>query len=1082
MKVYRKILSRYASDMLSLARLWPHLRKVPRKQKYKLWKDTRLIARSGLFDEDFYLKRNRDVARSKIHPLVHYVRYGGLEGRAPSDKFDASFYLQTNSDVKKSQMNPLLHYLRYGRAEGRKPLSLIGSSIASGDSSNPTKRSKVTGDPWDTRFLNSVSLSAGEGAPYKKLYIVPATLRERNTTRYRVNHLKEIAANYTDVEIVNLYEPPASFYSDIDRGDCVVLIQRLPMSNRAIRDFLMRVKSSSALIVYEIDDQIFNGHELEKWRLEGLQNSPKEYFEAMKVADQFIVSTNALRQRIEDRLKRPVHVVHNTLSAELIDLSRRARQMRSADAQPFVVGYAAGSATHDADLAAALPGVARFLEAYPAAEFHLIGPTSLPEDVLRRFGSRIVQRSSVGWRDLPEILASFTIQIVPLEFCKFNKFKSHIRFLESAAVGVPVIASQIGEQAATIINGQTGLLVDNTAEAWFEALKELHDNALTRHRISQNAAKIVEAYWTTASPFQQQRLRHILTDLSSGILRDKISILMVTYNPLQDIKEAVDSIYAHTRVPFELLIWNNSAQPETRQFLASLPSESCMVIDLSQNVGKARGANHLFRVASERFICAIDDDYAFPAGWDVKMLAAAKAVPNLGWLSTNLTKDSSGMRDIGRIETFDSGISVMHPDGVGGWVVFTSSTARERLGFYREHGLYGGIDGDYNRRARRSKMYTGYVRTVVGRHKVNRRNNVAWELFKQRIQDEMRIHGKDSDLVTAKFEDFFSSKDQSLSVALKICTSTTHDENVWGDTHFARGLASALEGLDYRVRIDKHEEWYSKEEPVDVVVHLFGLHKYKPDPKHINILWVISHTDLIDKEFLEGFDYVFCASKPVTDLARGMVPDIQVETLHQCTDLQVFVPDNDVKKDIDVAFIGNSRRIYRDAVRFAVQSGVKVAIWGTKWEAFVDKSLIRGQSLSSHEVADVYRRAKVVLNDHWEDQKTMGLVNNRIFDVLSCGTIVLSDENIGIESVFGQAKIPTFTDRESFERKLQELLSGDDLRVELTQQLGELVRANHTFKQRAEVVNRAIVYIVENYVDYKSERQWRNQQRLKVAQ
>lgn len=112
----------------------------------------------------------------------------------------------------------------------------------------------------------------------------------------------------------------------------------------------------------------------------------------------------------------------------------------------------------------------------------------------------------------------------------------------------------------------------------------------------------------------------------------------------------------------------------------------------------------------------------------------------------------------------------------------------------------------------------------------------------------------------------------------------------------------------------------------------------------------------------------------------------------------------------------------------------------------------------------------------------MGLVNNRIFDVLSCGTIVLSDENIGIESVFGQAKIPTFTDRESFERKLQELLSGDDLRVELTQQLGELVRANHTFKQRAEVVNRAIVYIVENYVDYKSERQWRNQQRLKVAQ
>ncbi|NTW43331.1 MAG: class I SAM-dependent methyltransferase [Anaerolineaceae bacterium] len=78
-----------------------------------------LIRASGLFDETWYLSNNPDVAQSEIDPLLHYLRYGGFEGRDPSPRFRSAFYLDKYEDVKSARINPLIHYLCYGKAEGR---------------------------------------------------------------------------------------------------------------------------------------------------------------------------------------------------------------------------------------------------------------------------------------------------------------------------------------------------------------------------------------------------------------------------------------------------------------------------------------------------------------------------------------------------------------------------------------------------------------------------------------------------------------------------------------------------------------------------------------------------------------------------------------------------------------------------------------------------------------------------------------------------------------------------------------------------------------------------------------------------
>lgn len=79
-----------------------------------------VLFNSGLFDSDYYLRTNPDVRNAGADPLLHYLRFGGIEGRNPSEAFDARAYLDQNKDVKQTGMNPLLHYIQFGKQEGRK--------------------------------------------------------------------------------------------------------------------------------------------------------------------------------------------------------------------------------------------------------------------------------------------------------------------------------------------------------------------------------------------------------------------------------------------------------------------------------------------------------------------------------------------------------------------------------------------------------------------------------------------------------------------------------------------------------------------------------------------------------------------------------------------------------------------------------------------------------------------------------------------------------------------------------------------------------------------------------------------------
>lgn len=87
----------------------------------KYWKMYYVISKSGLFDSEYYLRNNLEVARSGVNPLRHYLKWGWQQGKNPNPYFDTEWYRRMYSLAAESEYNPLYHYICYGWKYGFNP-------------------------------------------------------------------------------------------------------------------------------------------------------------------------------------------------------------------------------------------------------------------------------------------------------------------------------------------------------------------------------------------------------------------------------------------------------------------------------------------------------------------------------------------------------------------------------------------------------------------------------------------------------------------------------------------------------------------------------------------------------------------------------------------------------------------------------------------------------------------------------------------------------------------------------------------------------------------------------------------------
>ena len=262
------------------------------------------------------------------------------------------------------------------------------------------------------------------------------------------------------------------------QGFQVVIGQR--MDKHDALPIWRRLKATSRL-VYEIDDDVFSTVPV-NWMAHRVYSKPlpqDAVIHAAEVADLVTVTTEPLAE-VMRAFNPNVVVLPNHVPTEILDIERPRRDK-------LVVGWA-GGASHASDILMISGQVRRFLDRHDA-ELHLIGTDY--RETFRRDGR------FTKWD--PDLMAyyrniDFDIGLCPLTGTKFDASKSHIKALECAALGIPVIASDVEAYRDFVVDGVTGFLVKHEHE-WLKRLTELANDADLRESMGAKAKEQATA-WT----------------------------------------------------------------------------------------------------------------------------------------------------------------------------------------------------------------------------------------------------------------------------------------------------------------------------------------------------------------------------------------------------------------------------------------------------------------------------------------------------------------------------------------------------------------------------------------------------------
>jgi glycosyltransferase involved in cell wall biosynthesis len=234
------------------------------------------------------------------------------------------------------------------------------------------------------------------------------------------------------------------------------------------------------------------------------------------IDDAVWVSTEALRAKLA-RGGRGATVVPNALDERIWSAGAPAPKRRAAG--PLRVLYM-GSATHDADFALVAPALARLIEANSGrVAFDMLGVSArpgLPAWVNRVPMTVMAAASYPGfvdwatghrrWDD-----GGWDIGIAPLAASPFNRCKSAIKTMDYAALGLPVLASDVPAFRGSLADGPGGMLVANTRAAWQAALAALLDDPRRRLALAKGArAAFLAGHTLESQATERRRLWHSL--------------------------------------------------------------------------------------------------------------------------------------------------------------------------------------------------------------------------------------------------------------------------------------------------------------------------------------------------------------------------------------------------------------------------------------------------------------------------------------------------------------------------------------------------------------------------------------------
>jgi len=277
----------------------------------------------------------------------------------------------------------------------------------------------------------------------------------------------------------------------------VILVQRTAVEQTNVNQLIEACNKASVPIVYELDDNLLATASMKEFSKEYALKITmiKQFLRAAKVVT---VSTKKLGDSLQE-FNPNINVVPNYISEKVWFKCRNGwedpeeiLQRASLKKSEYLKIVYIGTYTHRKNLAIISNVLKRAVEEL-GVKVVLIGVQNPKMD--SSFFDRIIVPDScknypmfVQW--LKEI-SDWDIGVAPLDRTLLSEGKSYLKYLEYACLGLPGIYSSKSVYEDIVVDGRTGLLSENTEDAWWAVLRRLIENPELRDEIRINALKDV---------------------------------------------------------------------------------------------------------------------------------------------------------------------------------------------------------------------------------------------------------------------------------------------------------------------------------------------------------------------------------------------------------------------------------------------------------------------------------------------------------------------------------------------------------------------------------------------------------------
>ena len=611
---------------------------------------------------------------------------------------------------------------------------------------------------------------------------------------------------------------------------------------------------------------------------------------------------------------------------------------------------------------------------------------------------------------------------------------------------------------------------DNLAiERWKRDSDDFVRLGIAAHRPILRPRKIQEPQYGWSRAHESSLVSDLLSyeKLHSNMIsRLKVSIVMPTKNRSDIIRQAIDSVLIQTHQNFELLVVDDGSDDDsTKQIIDSI-ADSRIKYFKTKPLGVASARNTGLDAATGDYIAFLDSDNT----WDQQYIRYSL----LHLCSTGALACFAGLQAFNddqevvyyRCNTYDKrALFELNYIDLNTIVHHSSVYARNDLDLRRL------VDWDYILTLAAqvdfeplnlvlTNYYDGVEHKRITKNVARKREEILQLVDYVRSKHQHLMVGEEPQNPPDRVDRSDQTRTpltrrESRQPVIRIkspCPNET-EQPFWGDHHFAVALVKAFKaiGVD-QCYIDNLDHWYSTPaDDCDVVIVLRGLSRYKPDPKHLNILWIISHPEKILAAEMKQYDRIYCASNKYADRLK-LEHSLNVSPLLQATDPDLFRPRSESSLSSDaLLFVGNSRNIYRDSVKYLVENNFdQLRVIGRGWEQFIDASYISMQNIANSQLCKEYQSAHFVFNDHWDTMREYGFISNRIFDVVASGSKLITDYVEGLDSILPKNVVFSYHHIDEIKHYLESPHSWptpQDL-----SKAASFIRKNHTFKARARTI------------------------------